>query len=459
VASGNAAELPETIDQTLDPVAPVVCLAIKAGVPALDARLRHPGPAFAFPSKRSTTMHGIIKSAAALLVLGQVAAASAAPSDGSVKIGVLTDMTGVYSDNAGKGSVLAAQMAVEDCMKAECAGMEIKVLSADHQNKADVALAIAREWMDKQGVDAIADMGNASIQLAIPSLLRDKNRVGLFAGGTARLTGDACQPGYIMQWIWDTYAQVAGVANQLTKPGTKWFLITADYAFGHQFEADAKTLVAAKGGVVLGSARHPFPATDLSSQLITAQSSGADVIALANGGADTVNSIKGAREFGILQGRQKLTAFFLSARDVRSIGLDAAQGTTLAEGFYWNLDDRTRAFSERFKAGIGAVPSANQAGIYSAVRHYLKAVAATRSNDAGTVIAKMRDIPIADDVVRNGKLRPDGRMVHDFYVFQVKAPAESKGEWDLYNILATIPGDDAFRPLSQSTCPLLGVRP
>jgi len=404
-------------------------------------------------------MHGIIKSAAALLVLGQVAAASAAPSDGSVKIGVLTDMTGVYSDNAGKGSVLAAQMAVEDCMKAECAGMEIKVLSADHQNKADVALAIAREWMDKQGVDAIADMGNASIQLAIPSLLRDKNRVGLFAGGTARLTGDACQPGYIVQWIWDTYAQVAGVANQLTKPGTKWFLITADYAFGHQFEADAKTLVTAKGGVVLGSARHPFPATDLSSQLITAQSSGADVIALANGGADTVNSIKGAREFGILQGRQKLTAFFLSARDVRSIGLDAAQGTTLAEGFYWNLDDRTRAFSERFKAGIGAVPSANQAGIYSAVRHYLKAVAATRSNDAGTVIAKMRDIPIADDVVRNGKLRPDGRMVHDFYVFQVKAPAESKGEWDLYNILATIPGDDAFRPLSQSTCPLLGVRP
>ncbi len=211
--------------------------------------------------------------------------------------------------------------------------------------------------------------------------------------------------------------------------------------------------------MVLGSARHPFPATDLSSQLITAQSSGADVIALANGGTDTVNSIKDAREFGILQGRQKLTAFFLSARDVRSIGLNAAQGTTLAEGFYWNLDDRTRAFSERFKAGIGAVPSANQAGIYSAVRHYLKAVAATRSNDAGTVIAKMRDIPIADDVVRNGRLRPDGRMVHDFYVFQVKAPAESKGEWDLYNILATIPGDDAFRPISQSTCPLLGVRP
>lgn len=391
--------------------------------------------------------------AAILLTLGQPARAEV--SGGVVRIGVLTDMSGVYSDLAGKGSVIATQMAVDDCLKAECAGMRIEVLSADHQNKADIGMSVARGWLDQNGVDAIADMGNASIQLAIPSLLRDKNRVGLFPGGTARLTGDMCQPGHIVQWMWDTYAQVAGVANQLTTPGAKWFLLTADYAFGHQFEADAKTLVAARQGVLLGSARHPFPSTDLSSQLLTAQSSGADIIALANAGADTVNSIKAARDFGILQGRQKVTAFFLSVMDVKSIGLEAAQGTILAEGFYWNLDERTRAFSERFRAQRGAMPSAIQAGMYSSVRHYLKAVASAKSDGAGAVIAAMRELPINDDVVRNATLRRDGRMVHDFYVFQVKTPAQSKGEWDVYNMLATIPGDQAFRPLAQGGCPTI----
>ena len=394
-----------------------------------------------------------LAAAAALLVLGQAAPAAAEISDGVVRIGVLSDMSGVYSDLSGKGSVLAAQMAVGDCMKAECAGMRIEVLSADHLNKADVALGIARRWIDEQGVDVLVDMGNASIQLAIPTLLRDKNRVGLFPGGTARLTGDRCMPSHIVHWMWDTYGQVAGVANQLTQPGTRWFLITADYAFGHQFEADAKTLVTARGGTVIGSARHPFPATDLSSQFLTAQSSGADVIALANAGGDTLNSLKAARDFGIMQGPQKLTAFFLTALDVHSIGLETAQGTILTEAFYWNLDDRTRAFSERFHARHPTMPSTSHAGVYSSVLHYLKAVAASGSDEARTVIARMHELPVDDATVRNATLREDGRLAHDAYVFQVKKPSESKGEWDVYNLVATIPASQASRPLSESTCP------
>jgi branched-chain amino acid transport system substrate-binding protein len=376
-------------------------------------------------------------------------------SDGTVKIGVLSDMSGVYSDITGKGSVLATRMAVEDCLKAECAGLRIEVLSADHQNKADVASVLAREWIDRQGVDVFTDMSNASIQLALPPLFKERNRVGLFPGGTARLTGDACQPDHIVQWMWDTYVQVAGVANQMTQPGTKWQLVTADYALGHQLEADTKALVTAKGGAYLGSLRHAFPATDLSSPLLAAQGSGADIIALANAGGDTINGLKTARDFGIGGGRQKLVAFFLTVMDVRSVGLEAAQGTVLTEGFYWNLDERTRAFSERFKAQNGTVPSAIHAGVYSAVRHYLKAVAAARSDEGRTVVSRMREIPIADDVVRNARLREDGRMVHDFYVFQVKKPADSKGDWDFYDTVATIPGDQAFRPMSQSACPAI----
>ena len=400
-------------------------------------------------------MKGLVSALAVATALLGALPAAAEISDGAVKVGVLTDMSGVYSDITGKGSITAARMAVEDCLKAECQGMKIEVVSADHQNKADVGSAIAREWIDRQGVDVLADMSNASLQLAIPPLLKDKNRVGLFPGGTARLTGDACQPDHIVQWMWDTYVQVAGIANHLTKPGTKWYLVTADYALGHQLEADAKTLVTAKGGTYVGSVRHAFPAVDLSSQLLTAQGSGADLIALANAGGDTVAGIKTARDFGIGQDKQKLVAFFLTAMDVKSVGLASAQGTILTEGFYWNIDERTRAFSERFKTAHGAVPSAIQAGVYSSVRHYLKAVAAAKSDEAKTVIAKMRELPIEDDVVRNAKLREDGRMVHDFYVFQVKKPAESKGEWDLYDLVATIPGDQAFRPLAQSACPAI----
>lgn len=374
-------------------------------------------------------------------------------SNGTVKVGVLTDMSGVYSDITGKGSLIAAQMAIDDCLKAECAGMKIEMISSDHQNKADIASATARKWIDQDGVDVLADMSNASIQLAIAPLVKEKNRVALFPGGTARLTGDACQPGHVVQWMWDTYVQVAGIANRLTKPGTSWYLVTADYALGHQLEADTKAVVAKKDGKFLGSVRHPFPAVDLSSPLLAAQGSGADIIALANAGNDTVSGIKTAREFGITSSKQKLVAFFLTALDVKSVGLSAAQGTLLSEGFYWDIDDGTRAFTERFKAQAGKIPSAIHAGVYSSVLHYLKSAAAAKSDDAQTVVAKMAELPIKDDVVRNAKLRPDGRMVHDFYVFQVKAPGASKGEWDLYDLVATLPGDEAFRPLSESTCP------
>ena len=382
---------------------------------------------------------------------------------GAVKLGVLTDLSGVYSDATGTGSVLAVRMAAEDCLAAECRGMQVEVVEADHQNKPDVALAIARDWIDAHGVDALADMSNAAIQLAIAPLVREKDRVALFAGGTARLTGDACSPANLVQWMWDTYAQVVGVARPLTRPGTRWFLVTADYALGRQFEADAAAIVGAAGGRVVGSVRHPFPSTDLSAVLLQAQASGADIVALANAGADTVNAIKTASEFGVGQvgaagggpARQRLVALYLSVLDVKGLGLAAAAGTVLSEGFYWDLDEGTRRFSERFMSRHGAMPSQIQAGLYSATLHYLKAVATAQTRDAQAVVREMHRLPIRDDVVREARLRPDGRMVHDWYVFQVKRPEESRGLWDLYALLDTVPGDQAFRPLEAGGCPRL----
>ena len=391
----------------------------------------------------------------ALAVLLVVGIRGAARAETAVKLGVLADLSGAYSDATGAGSVLATRMAVEDCMAAECRGMRIEVVAADHQNKPDVALAVAREWVDAGHVDALVDMSNAAIQLAMAPFVAQKDRVALFAGGTARLSGDACQPAHIVQWMWDTYAQVGGVARRLTRPGTTWFLLAADYAFGAQFEADARAIVGAAGGRVLGSARHPFPSADLSSFILQAQASGADIVALANAGADTVNAIKQAHEFGLDAGAQRLVAFYLSVLDVKGLGLAAAGGTVLTEGFYWDIDDGTRAFSRRFLARQGAVPSQIQAGLYSAVRHYLKAVAASGGTDARAVIRKMHELPISDEVVRHAALRPDGRMVHDLYTFQVKQPEQSHGSWDLYTLLDTIPGADAFRPVAAGGCPRL----
>lgn len=390
----------------------------------------------------------------ALLAMAPTMAQAEPPA---VKLGVLTDISGVYSDAGGAGSIEAVRMAVEDCLAAQCRGMRIETVSADHQNKADVALSIAREWVDQGDVDALIDMSNAAIQLAIAPFVAEKNKVALFAGGTARLSGDACQPAHIVQWMWDTYAQVGGVARPLTKPGTKWFLVTADYAFGYQFEADAKSIIGAAGGTVIASVRHPFPSTDLSSFLLQAQSSGADIVALANAGGDTVNSIKTAGEFGV--GRagsgQKLVAFLLAVGDVKSIGLQAAAGIILSEGFYWDLDPGTRRFSERFFATRHAMPSQIQAGLYSATLHYLKSVAAEGSKDPERVMRRMRQIPIEDDVVRHATLRADGRMVHDWFVFEVKRPEESHGPWDLYRLVDTVPGEQAFRSLAAGGCPRL----
>ncbi len=387
-----------------------------------------------------------------LLSIGFGGAAHAQPA---VKIGVLTDLSGVYSDLTGLGSVEATRMAVEDCLAAECRGMTIDVISADHQNKPEIALGVAREWVDTKGVDVLVDMSNAAIQLAIAPFVVQKDRVALIAGGTARLSGDACQPEHLVQWMWDTYVQVAGVARPLTKPGTTWYIVAADYAFGLQFETDAKAIVGAAGGQVLGTVRHPFPSTDLSSYLLQAQASGADYIGLANAGADTLNAIKTAREFGIDGGKQRLIAFFLTVNDVKGLGLQAAAGTVLTAGFYWDLDDGTRAFAQRFMARRGAMPSQVQAGLYSATRHYLKAVAAAGTTDAQTVLRAMHRLPIEDDVVRHAHLRPDGRMVHDFYIFQVKRPDQSTGPWDLYTLLDTIPGSEAFRSVADGGCPRL----
>jgi len=372
-----------------------------------------------------------------------------------LKLGVMTDMNGVYSSATGIGSVQAVKMAVADCLAGPCKGMDIQVLSADHQNKPDIGSTIAREWFDRENVAAVIDMSNAALQLAIPPLVAQKNRMAIFAGGTARLSGDACYPDNIVQWMWDTYVQVSAIAGRLTRPGTSWYLVTADYAFGAQLEKDAKTIIEAKGGRYLGSIRHPFPSRDLSSQIQTAQASGADIIAFANAGGDTQNAIKTAHEFGLPNGKQKIAAFFLTLTDLHSLGLGVANGVTLAEGYYWNLDDGTRRFAQRFSAIHGGMPSVIHAGLYSATMHYLKAVAASGARDPKTVIAKMRELPIEDDVVRHAHLRPDGRMVHDFYILQAKAPAEPKGPWDLETLLDTVPGDEAFRPMSAKLCPRL----
>jgi len=393
------------------------------------------------------------KALCAALMLAWAAPAMADWNGGTIKLGVLTDLSGVYSDATGTGAILATRMAMEDCLAAECRGMKIDIVSADHQNKPDVALSIARDWIDNQGVDALVDMSNAAIQLAVPPLVRDKNRVAIFAGGTARLSGDSCEPAHIVQWMWDTYVQVAGVGRRLTKPGTSWFLVAADYALGAQFEEDAKSVVTAAGGKFLGSARHPFPSTDLSSFLLQAQASGADIIALANAGGDTLNGIKQAHEFGVGADRQKLVALYISVLDVKGLGLPVAGGTVLTEGFYWDVDAGTRAFSQRFFARQNAMPSQIQAGLYSAVRHYLKSAAAAQTREATAVVRRMHEVPISDEVVRNAHLRPDGRMVHDFYVFQVKQPGQSTGPWDLYSLLDTIPGDQAFRPMTPGLCP------
>ena len=393
----------------------------------------------------------------ALLVAAPVCAQPADPVGHPVRIGVITDMNGSLSAQTGPGAVLAVQMAAEDCKQAECAGMTIEVLSADHQNKADIAIGIVRDWFDNKGVNAVSDIVQATVQIAVQHEAAARNKVALFTGGTARLTNEDCAPATSVMWMWDTYGLAAGITKPLAKPGSKWFFITPDYVFGKGLQADATAMVKAAGGEVVGSVSHPFGyAGDFSPFLLQAQASGADIIAVASTGADAVNVLKQAREFGLGQGKQQLAAFALSLPDVVALGLQTAQGTLVDEAFYWDLDDRSRAFSRRFAARNGGrVPSNIQGGDYAVARAYFGAVAAARSTDTAAVIAKLHEMPVNDGLTNNATLRPDGRMVHDTYLFRVKTPAESKGPYDVYSLVATIPAAQAFRPLADSVCPAL----
>ena len=390
-------------------------------------------------------------SAAAVLAAGS---AHAQYSGDVIKIGVLNDQSGLYADLAGQGSVEAARMAVEDF--GELDGASIEVLSADHQNKPDVGSNIVRQWSDVDDVDVIVDVPTSSVALAVTEIVKENDRVFLVSGAaTTELTGAACSPNTI-HWTYDTYALAVGTGRAMVQEGgDSWFFITADYAFGHQLEEDTSTVVQEEGGEVLGSVRHPLSTADFSSYLLQAQGSGAKVIGLANAGTDTTNAIKQANEFGITQAGQQLAGLLLFLTDVDALGLDVAQNLVLTTGFYWDMDDETRAWSERFNERVGQMPTMVQAGVYSAVTHYLSAIQETGSDQAKAVVDQMKATPINDFFAKDGKIRDDGRMVHDMYLARVKTPDESTGKWDYYEILRTIPGDQAFLPLEESTCALV----
>ncbi|PZU91926.1 MAG: ABC transporter permease [Chelatococcus sp.] len=374
----------------------------------------------------------------------------------SVKAGVLNDRSGVYADLSGEGSVIAARMAVEDFKAAE-KGIKVDIVSADHQNKPDVGSTIARQWYDQDGVDLILDVPTSSVALAVSQITKDKNKILINSGaGTSDLTGKACSPNTI-HWTYDTYALGQGTGGAMVKAGgDTWFFVTADYAFGHALERDTAAVVQKSGGKVLGQVRTPFPGTDFSSFLLQAQASKAKVIGLANAGGDLINSVKQASEFGITQGGQKLAGLLTFITEVNALGLQAAQGLVLTESFYWDKDDQTRAWSERFaKLNGGKKPTMVHAGVYSGMLHYLKAVEATKSKDATAVVAKMKDTPTDDPLFGKGSVRADGRKLHDMYLYEVKKPAESKGPWDYYKLISTIPADQAFRPVTEGDCPLV----
>jgi branched-chain amino acid transport system substrate-binding protein len=389
--------------------------------------------------------------AAAALLAG-----SAYAQDTTVKIGVLNDRSGTYADLSGEGSVVAARMAVED-FGAEGKGIKVEIVSADHQNKPDIASNIARQWIDQEAVDVIADVPTSSAAFAVNDVVKEKNKILLNSGaGSSDLTGSKCSPNTV-HWTYDTWALANGTGGQMVaQGGDSWFFLTADYAFGHSLERDTSAVVTAAGGTVAGSVKHPFPGQDFSSFLLQAQGSGAKVIGLANAGADTTNAIKQAHEFGITQAGQTLAGLLIFITDIHALGLETAQGLVLTEAFYWDLNDGTREWSKRFaEQHGGAMPTMVHAGVYGAVLHYLKAVEAAGSKDSAAVMAKIKEMPSEDPLFGKGQVRQDGRHVHDMYLFQVKAPADSKGAWDYYKVLATIPADKAFRPLDQGGCPLV----
>jgi branched-chain amino acid transport system substrate-binding protein len=398
--------------------------------------------------------------ATALLMGGLFAVAAAAPAQSKisgdvVKIGVLTDMSGVYADLGGAGSVVAAQMAIDD-FGGKVLGKPIALVSADHQNKADVAATKAREWFDRDGVDMITDLLNSGAALAAAGVGKEKNRIVMVTGaGSTALTNANCNP-MTIHYAYDTYALANIAGKQIVKQGgDSWFFITADYAFGASLEKDASDVVKANGGQVLGSVKHPLGTTDFSSYLLQAQSSKAKIIGLANAGADTINTIKSASEFGITKGGQKLAALLVFITDIHALGLEATQGLLVTEGWYWDLNPETRKFGQRFMAKFKSEPTMDQAAVYSSVSTYLKAVQAAGTDEATAVMAKMKSTPINDVFAKGGTIRADGRMIHDMYLMQVKKPSESKGPWDYYVVKATIPGDQAFQPLARSTCSMV----
>ena len=391
---------------------------------------------------------------AAALGCGPVAAQI---SDGVVKIGVLNDMSGLYADIGGRGSVIAAQMAAEDA-GGKVLDKPIEIISGDHQNKPDIGAGIARQWIDTQQVDAIADVPTSSVALAIQEVTRQKKRLFLMSGpASSDLTGKACSP-YGFQWTYDTYALAHGTGGAMVKQGgNSWFFITADYAFGHALERDTSDAVKAAGGKVLGAVNVPLNTQDFSSFLLQAQASKAKVIGLANAGGDTINSIKQAAEFGIVAGGQKLAGLLVFLTDVHSLGLKAAHGLTITSAWYWDKDDASRAFAKRFmaKSPNGLPPTYDQAGVYSAVSHYLKAIKAAGTDDADKVSAQMRATKINDFMTKDGWIREDGRIMRDMYLEEVKSPEESRYPFDYFKILTVIPAEQAFRPLKEGGCPLV----
>jgi branched-chain amino acid transport system substrate-binding protein len=395
---------------------------------------------------------------ATLLALGIVHPAMAQIPGGKLRIGVLNDQSGPFSSSSGTGSVVAAHMAAED-FGGTVAGVPIEIVSADHQNKPDVGSALARRWLERDNVAAIVDLGNSSVALAVSEIASAHDRpILVSAGATSALTGKACAPTTV-HWTYDSWALASAVAHSVLKTGGKsWFFVTADYAFGTDLQESATAVLEANGGAVVGSVRHPLGALDLSSFLLQAQASRAAVIALANGGSDMATAVKEAHEFGLLTTR-RLTALTTTIQEIHSLGLDTAQGLVVAEPFYWDLDDGTRAWSRSFAArNSGQMPSMMQAGVYAAVLHYLKAVNVTGSVEGAKVVAKMKSLPTDDSLFGKGAIRSDGRKLHPIYVYQVKSPAESHGPWDYYKLIETISPNEAFRPMAAGGCPLVAAK-
>ncbi len=396
----------------------------------------------------------LLLATAAVVAMGAVA--TSARAQDAVKIGVLTDLSGTYSDISGQGSVIATKMAIDDFLAKEKPAFKVELLSADHQNKADIAANKAREWFEKDGVDLVTDLVTSSTALAASKIAKEKNKIAIVNGAaTTALTNKECND-VTIHYTYDTYALANGTAGAVSKQpaGKTWYFLTADYAFGHSLEADSTAVVEANGGKVLGSSRHPFPGSDFSAFLLKAQASGAQIIGLANAGNDTTNSIKQAAEFGITP-KQALAGLLIFITDINSLGLKATQGMYLTEAFYWDLNDETRAWSKRFFDIHKKMPTMVHAGQYSSTYQYLAAIKKAGTKDTAKVMETMKAATINDFFAKNGKIREDGRMVHDMYLFQVKKPEESKAQWDYYKVSATIPAAQAFQPLEKSTCPLV----